>query len=424
MVDLFIMNSKIHIAITQAREERDFLLSRSYIPRDGIDSFRARLAGNQVMVVTGPRRAGKSVFALTALADEDFAYVNLEDEQLEGVAGEDILQGLNAVYGPFKTVLFDEIQYLSGWEKFITRLHRRGFGIVITGSNAHLLDTTLASALTGRYTTHRVLPFSFPEYCRAENLTLQESEPGTAVHAVQQYLDRGGYPEPAVGSIDPRSYASTLFDAVLYKDVVARHRVRFPAQLSDVALFFASMPGGEYTFNALSRLSTGASVVTMQKYAGFLEEAYLFLSLGSFSWSAAKRLKAARKAYPVDTAFLSARGGRFSHDWGRLLETGVFLDLFRRGYEPGQTLYFYKTRQNREVDFVLKSGLGVERLVQVCWNSADPQTLDRECRALAEASAELRCPACEIVTLDNNETLDVRGVRIACIPAWKWLSVR
>jgi len=341
------MINKIAKAIAQAREEKEYLLSKPYIARDGLAEFKKQFSSNLVSVITGPRRAGKSTFALTALADEAFAYVNLEDEQLEGADGEDILQATAAVYGPLKTIFFDEIHHLENWEKFITRLHRRGYRLIISGSNAHLLGKEIATALTGRYALRQIMPFGFGEYCAARKIALQELQPGAAVHSLCEYLDAGGYPEPTISGIDSRSYVSTLFDAILYKDIIARHRVRFPAQLSDVALFFASMPGGEYTFNAISRLSAGTSVLTVQKYAGYLQEAFLFLSLPSFSYSAAKRLKAARKAYPVDTAFLSARGARFSHDWGRLLETAVFLELVRRRYDPGQTLFFYKTKQNR-----------------------------------------------------------------------------
>lgn len=416
------MDTRNVTVMAQAREERDYLLARPYTPRHGLERFRRQLSSNLVAVITGPRRAGKSVFAVTALAGEEFGYVNLEDDQLTGVAAEDVLQAAVSVYGPVKTYLFDEIHHLSGWERFITRLHRRGCRLVVTGSNAHLLGRELATALTGRYALHQVMPFSFREYCAARGVTISDTQPGANMHALREYLDAGGYPEPTVSGIDARAYVGTLFDAVLYRDIVARHRVRFPAQLSDVALFFAAMPGGEYTFNAISRLTGGISVPTVQKYAGYLQEAFLFLSLPSFSYAARTRLKAARKAYPVDTAFLSARGGRISHDWGRLLETAVFLDLVRKGYQPGQSLFFYKTRRNREVDFVLKSGLAVERLMQVCWNAADAPTVERECRALAEAAEELRHPACELITMDRDEPLEYRGVTITCTPAWKWLG--
>ena len=100
----------------------------------------------------------------------------------------------------------------------------------------------------------------------------------------------------------------------------------------------------------------------------------------------------------------------------------MFLELVRRGYLPGQTLFFYKTRQNREVDFALKPGLGVERLIQVCCDPSAPATLERECRALAEAAGELRRPPCDIVTMDREDSLEFKGVTIQCVPAWKWLG--
>ena len=421
---LAIMTPNLSKILIRAREERDYLLSRPYVPREGLAEFRDSLRGNMVAVITGPRRAGKSVFALSALSGAEFIYVNFEDDQLEGVSAENILQAAISVYGPLPTLFFDEIHRCPGWETFITRLHRRGYRCILTGSNAHLLGRELATALTGRYFTHQVLPFGFEEYCTARGLVLDASQPGTAMHALREYLDTGGYPEPVTSNMDSHGYVGTLFDAVLYKDILVRHRVRFPRQLSDVALLFASAPGGEYTYNAISRLGAGISVPTVQKYAGYLEEANLFFSLPSFSFSARKRLKSARKAYPVDTTFLSARGGRFTHEWGRLLETAVFLELVRRGYQPGQSLFFYKTKRNREVDFVLKRGLEVEKIIQVCWDCTSGTTMDRECRALVEASNELGGSPAEIVTMDRNEPITVKGAAISCRPAWEWLSSR
>ena len=135
--------------IYQHKEERDKGLSKDYIERNGLKDAKKGLDSGLIKVITGPRRAGKSVFSFLLLKEKNFAYVNFDDENVLKIQDTDqLLSNIFAVYGDIKYIFFDEIQNLSQWELFINKLHRRGFNIVLTGSNAHLLSRELSTHLT------------------------------------------------------------------------------------------------------------------------------------------------------------------------------------------------------------------------------------------------------------------------------------
>lgn len=141
--------------------ERDELLRQGFVLREGIEEARKSLDTNLIKVIIGPRRAGKSVFALQLLQGVDFAYLNFDDERFVRISDyDDILKAIIQVYGNTHYLLFDEIQNLERWELLVNRLQRRGYNLVLTGSNSRLLSTGLASHLTGRYLQFQVLPFS------------------------------------------------------------------------------------------------------------------------------------------------------------------------------------------------------------------------------------------------------------------------
>ena len=158
------------------RLERDELLRQKFVPREGVEYARKNLENSLIKVIVGPRRAGKSVFALQILEGVDFAYLNFDDERLIGLSDYDeILKAIIQVYGDTRYFLFDEIQNLDKWELLVNRLQRRGFNMVLTGSNSRLLSRELSSHLTGRYIQFRVLPFSFAEFLKAKDFILDET---------------------------------------------------------------------------------------------------------------------------------------------------------------------------------------------------------------------------------------------------------
>jgi uncharacterized protein len=161
--------------IIQQKEERDLLLSLKYINRLKEDAIADYLNTGLIKLITGPRRAGKSVLALQLLKNKKFAYLNFDDDLLLKNFDENaVIQTLNEVYSGYGYILLDEIQNLPNWELWVNKLYRRGANIVLTGSNSKLLSHELASALTGRFVQIAVFPFSFTEAIQVSNLKIPD----------------------------------------------------------------------------------------------------------------------------------------------------------------------------------------------------------------------------------------------------------
>lgn len=414
--------------ILQQKNEQSNLLKIPYIQRDNLDKVREQIDTPLIKVVTGPRRAGKSVFSLLLLKDKNFAYLNFDDENLVKAGNYDeIVQAMFEVYPAPQYFLFDEIQNLPAWELFVNKLHRRNYNILLTGSNARLLSKELATTLTGRHLAYEILPFSFREFLEAKNVrfskddfTLPETK-GRFLNAFEEYLKKGGYPEIVTKGLDVKTYLATLFDSILLKDIVKRYKVRFTSKLYDLATYLISNTASEFSFTKLKNVLGFASVSTVEKYIGYLEESYLFFVLNRFSFKVKEQIKAPRKIYLVDNGFIAAKAFQFSPDTGRLMENLAFVEFIRRGHVPNLDLFYYKTRNGREVDFVVRRENRIEDLVQVSHASADQKTREREIKALREASEELDCRNLTIITWDKEGEEKVKDKVIRFLPMWEWL---
>ncbi len=405
--------------------ERDELLRQKFVPREGVEHARKNLENSLIKVIVGPRRAGKSVFALQILEGVDFAYLNFDDERLIGLSDYDeILKAIMQVYGDTRYFLFDEIQNLDKWELLVNRLQRRGFNLVLTGSNSKLLSRELSSHLTGRYIQFRILPFSFAEFLKAKDFILDETinlkeQQGILLNHLGTYLLTGGFPEIVVKNIDQQGYLKTLFDGILFKDIVKRYNIRQPQKLYDLGLYLLTNHSNEFSFNRLKNFLGFKSVHTVENYFGYFKEAFLLFDLERFSFKLRESIKSPRKAYGFDTGMIQAVKFRTSPDSGKLLENLVAIELLRREND----LYYYKTRNNREIDFVVKEGLKIVQLIQVCYEmSPSYQTKNREIDGLAKAASELKCDNLTVLTWDYNgeETVNKKTVRI--VPVWVWIN--
>jgi predicted AAA+ superfamily ATPase len=329
---------------------------------------------------------------------------------------------IDAAYGKPEFLLFDEIQNLPRWELFANRLQRQGRKLVITGSNSNLLSQELATHLTGRHLPVPMLPFSF----REAMLSWGAAE-GEAAARIGEYLQKGGYPEVCSGGIAPRDYLPTLFDAVLFKDVVKRHRIRAPQRMEDLALWLLSNPACELTYDSLAKSARMGSPLTAEKYLRHLEEAFLFFSVPRFSHKAAERISSARKAYCIDTGFAAARGALPSPDRGKICENAVAIELFREQLSGGCELFHWKNPQKHEVDFAVRRNLRIAELVQVCYDPSG-KAREREVRALLRAGRELSCGSLTVVTHDyeaeeKESWFGMQGT-VRYVPLWKWLLSR
>ncbi len=393
--------------ILEQKRQKEELLTFSYVPRNKEDYAKRWLDTSLIKVILGPRRAGKSIFSLLLLKDRPFMYFNFDDEALStvgNIATDELMKELHSIYGEVKTIMFDEIQNLPNWELFVNRLHRAGYNLILTGSNAYLLSQELATHLTGRHIPIEILPFDFMEYSKAKKIDITgeyvdlPSQRGHILNLLEEYLVRGGFPDISVSGVGLNGYLDVLFDSLLFKDVVKRHRVRFSNQIATLAGHLINNFASLYTIRKLMDILNLKSTSTTEKYIKYLEEAYLIFSLTRYSPKSAERIRSPRKLYAVDNGFITAKAIQHSPNTGKLMENLIFLELIKRGLTINKDLFYYKTRNSREVDFVVKSGHIVTELIQVCYDITNPDTEKREIKALLEAAEELNIQKLTLIT--------------------------
>jgi predicted AAA+ superfamily ATPase len=402
------------------RTELERRLAGRYVERHMATPVRDN---DLIKVVIGPRRAGKSYFATRLVSSfGPYGYANLDDERLVGLTDYDqLIAAIDQTQGKPTYLLLDEVQNLDRWELLVNRLQRQGRRLIVTGSNAHLLGRELATHLTGRHQPITLLPFSFAEYLAARSI---ETESETK-QALLTYAEHGGLPETVMANIDPHPYASTLLDAILYKDIVRRARIRVMDGLGELTRYLATNVASEYSLRGLTGLAGCASEKTVQKYLGLLEEAFLFFSLKRFSFKVREQAKANRKIYCIDNGFVTAKGFLTGTHIGRLCENLVAIALKQRELAGDSQVFFWKDPQQHEVDFVVRRGRSVEQLIQVSWDLTSPKTKEREVRALLKASRELSCENLLILTGDTEgeERVSWFGMEgtIRMMPIEQWL---
>lgn len=408
------------ILILQKREIEQRLQER-YVERD----FDMRRASHDLIkVVLGPRRAGKSFFAMHLVQSLGrYGYVNFDDERLTELTDYDaLIAALDALYEQPRNLLLDEIQNLPRWELLVNRLQRQGYQLTVTGSNAHLLSSELATHLTGRHIPIILFPFSFAEYLRAGNREMTNAEKG---EEFRSYVEKGGYPEPLIKGIPHREYLTTLFRSILYKDIVVRHRIRTPQGLEDITAHLMANVAQRYSLNTLTTLTRLRSVHTVEKYLRHIEEAFLLFPLRRFSFKVREQVRSNRKVYCTDNGFIHSASFRFSADAGKLYENAVGITLRKQEMEGAIECFYWMGTMQEEVDFVVKKGTSIAQLIQVCLNPEDPKTKARETRALLKASADLGCKDLLILTdsTEGEEAASWYGTEgtVRYVPLWKWL---
>jgi predicted AAA+ superfamily ATPase len=410
--------------VLNQRKERDELLARPYLTRRSSHDFDTLLNSHLIKLITGPRRVGKSTQALLMLRNKNFAYLNFDSQQLlDAWDANLVMRMLDDVYPGYDYLLLDEVQNLDAWDLWVSELFRQGKNLVITGSNAKMLSSEMATVLTGKYLQVEMLPFSLEELFDWNKLDLHRLMPEQDAECkvlTDDYLRNGGYPEVVASRQLVRSYLDTLFDSIVWKDVAKRHNVRNITDLNNLAVYLVSNFCNPFSANELAEELGLSSVNTTQKYVDYLHEPYLFYYLSRYNNKLKLMKKAPRKVYVVDNGFVAAKAFSVTENLGRLLENQVFIELVRRGYDTEKTMFYYRSRNDKEVDFVLRQGAHIERLVQVCYDMSSPKTEKREVDALVECAGELKCDNLTIVTYAGERTIERDGYQITVVPIAKF----
>jgi len=406
------------------RKERDELLSYPYLTRRNHQDVELLLNSNLIKLITGPRRAGKSTQALLMLRNKKFAYLNFDSQSLlDAWDANLVMRMLDDVFPGYEYILLDEVQNLDGWDVWVSELYRMRKNLVITGSNANMLSSEMATVLTGKYIPVEMLPFSLEEFFDWNKFNLHELKEEQKVDAfalTDDYLRNGGYPEVVALRPLTRSYLSTLFDSIIWKDVAERHRVRNITDLNNLAIYLVSNFCNPLSVNELVEELGFSSVNTTKKYMDYLQEPYLFYYLPRYNNKLKLMKKAPHKVYVVDNGFVAAKAFSLSDNLGCLLENQVFIELIRRGYDTEKTMFYYRSRNDKEVDFVLRKGTQVEFLVQVCYDMGNPRTEKREIDSLIECAGELNCRNLVVVTYNEERIIEKSGYKIAVVPIMKF----
>ena len=397
----------------------------------------------KIRSLIGVRRSGKTFLFYqliknllkTGIRKEQILYINFEDERLSPMTKED----LSLIYEVYlelyphirqqKVYLFlDEIQNVSGWEKFVRRLHdNENVEISVTGSSSRLLSKELATALRGRTLSFEVFPFSFEEMLNFYNISpdIYSSE-GKAylVNKFEEYLYWGGFPE--ILKVDQNFKIMILQDylnLVLYKDLIDRYQIRNQALLKYLLKFLLSNNANPFSINKffMDVRSQGFKVSkdSIFNYLAYLEDAFWMSLVPIYSESIRKQQVNYRKIYVLDNGLVSANRSTLYFNSGRLLESLVFQQL-RRRFNLNQ-IFYYKTRKNGEVDFlVLNEYKGKMGLIQVAETISEPATQQRELQALYTAMEELDLSESLIITAHEYATFTQSHLKIQAKPFWDW----
>ena len=412
--------------ILNQRRERDELMSRPYLMRRSNQDTDLLLSSSLIKLITGPRRVGKSTQALLMLRDKNFAYLNFDNYSLlEAWDANLVMRMLDDVYPGYEYILLDEVQNLDGWDLWVSELYRLGKNLVITGSNARMLSSEMATVLTGKYLQLEMLPFSLEEFFDWNKLDLHFLNPEDKTNSLvlaDDYLRNGGYPEVVASRQLTRSYLDTLFDSIIWKDVAKRHNVRNVTDLNNLAMYLVSNFCNPVSANDLTTELGFSSVNTTRKYMDYLHEPYLFYYLSRYNNKLKLMKKAPRKVYVVDNGFVTSKAFSLSDNLGRLLENQVFIELVRRGYDVERTMFYYRSRNDKEVDFVLRKEAHIERLVQVCYDMSNPKTEKREVDSIVECAGELKCSSLVIVTDNDKRTIEKDGYKIDVVPITEFFN--
>ena len=387
------------------------------------------LNSSLAQVVIGVRRSGKSTICHKVLQDHgvNYAYANLDDDRLMSLNVEDLNTLLLCLYQLYGTdlqyVLLDEIQNVDGWHLFVNRLLRQGLHVFVTGSNAKMLSSELATHLTGRYNEIRLYPLSFAEYCAFHQVDLQDvttKAEASRKSAFLEYLQYGGFPE-LQNVNNKRAYIQSLFDSIILKDIAGRFKIRHAEVLRTIANHLINNSCQEVNYKSLAENFGLNSTTTAIKYVDYLKQAFLVGLLSKHSFKSKVRLRN-NKGYVIDTGFIANRENALSQEnLGWRLENMVYIELLRRAAKEFDDVYYYKpSSQSKEVDFVVCRQDKAKELVQVAYEIKTVKTFNRETSALVQASGNLRCDNLTLVCFEESRDEIVKGKTIHIKNALEW----
>ncbi|MDI6789988.1 MAG: ATP-binding protein [Thermodesulfobacteriota bacterium] len=410
----------------------------SGVPRQITGEISNYLDSPEVIVLKGVRRSGKSTIMFQVMnalmsrgiSSKSILYVNFEEPFFAEHRRPDVFERLFNAYreeiNPTGRVyvFLDEVQEIPMWEKWVrTKADLKEAKIFVTGSSSKLLGTEFSTLLTGRNISFTVFPLAFREFLSfkgfddfSDPVRLLKHKP-LVKNLLREYMQFGGFPEVVLRE-RPEAKDKLLkqyFEDILYKDVVWRYQIRDIATLKNIALLCMANISNLFSYNKIKN-ALGVPLDVVRSYSGYMGEAYLIKEVLKHSFKVKEQLRNPKKIYAVDMGLRNAVSYRFSEDLGRIAENIVAVELMRQERD----IYYYKNKG--EVDFLVRKGIGIEALLQVCMTGGENEkTLQRELDALKEGMENLEAETGILITEDLEKEFLWRKKRVTAIPLWKWL---
>lgn len=404
-------------------EYQSYVSGVELIPRD------VELVDGLNYVFVGLRHAGKSYLMFQRIAQlieqghkkEEILYFNFEDDRIDSLEVKDldlIKTCYEEMYDSRPIFFLDEIQLVDRWEKFARRLADQKYQVYITGSNAKMLSSEIATTLGGRYMIYEVYPYSLKEYLKASGIDIFEKNAmfvfgKQIVKLTNTYFQHGGLPE-TVGMKETRSWMSNLFSKIFFGDLVARYRIRNDYALRVMIRKMAESVKQPLSYNRIASIvsSTGKKLSTDAAidYIGYMTDTWLILPYENL-YGKLQDKETNRKYYFTDNGLLHL----FLVDANTSLLENIVAVTLRRKYGDGS--YFWNSK-NAEVDFVVPE----EKLaVQVSYSMTDANTSKREIDGLIKLHSIQPISTMIVVTMEEENIVEKDGFHIELVPLWKWL---
>ena len=398
--------------------------SGKIIEREGIDICTRYLAQPNVVLISGLRRCGKSVFAHQLARFGRYAHISFDDERLLGMRAGDLqtmVEAFHELQGPVDCYVFDEIQNIEGWELFIGRL-RQNRRIIITGSNAHLLSSEMATHLTGRFDVWTLFPMSFREFLGYRALPLPDrrglgTEQKSAITATfSEYCRCGGLFEYySLG----RDHIRTMVWSIVARDILTRYRVEHTTMLNELASLLIQSFSAKISIQKLSARLGARSPHTIKDYTSYLQNAFIVHPLLKYSTKLSEQQSSFKKMYVTDNGIIESVIVEFSPNRGRFLENCIAIELWRRSTRDRSEMYYWDDNAH-ECDFVIKLGQRITNCMQAC-QVLTPDNEKREIAGLCAALKSFGLSEGIILTEDQQATRTVHDCTVHIMPAWQWL---
>lgn len=373
-----------------------------------------------IKVITGLRRSGKSVLLEmfrdelleNGVMPEQIQYINFELMKYDGVRSYKQLYDLiteKILRNKRNYLFFDEIQQVNGWEKAINSLSLEyDADIYVTGSNAYLLSSELATLISGRYVEIKMLPLSFKEY-----YGYYENSGKDKTELFNDYLKYGALPQILSLPHDERlisTFLSSIYDTVILKDVLGRNKLKDIDLLKRIFAFVCGNVGSITSANSMAKyianeakLDTSIRPATVGNILEMLENAFIVYKAQRYDVKGKEVLKSLEKYYLADTGLKNTITGYNLENYGHTIENVVYLELIRRGYR----VYVGKC-DNKEIDFVAINEQET-RYFQVCETLADENTRNREIAAFQGTKDFYEKT---IITTDKTYVTNINGIKI------------